>query len=81
MELESEKRKYHPHITLGRQVLMDIHTDDMIIPYSEGKLIVDSLINTKETKFVSIKRAGHNDIFSFTNEYSSGLKDFVNTIS
>ncbi|OLS19336.1 MAG: hypothetical protein HeimC2_41720 [Candidatus Heimdallarchaeota archaeon LC_2] len=66
---------------ITKPVLVIHGTDDMIIPHSEGKLIIDSLINTVETRFVSISRAGHNDIFSFTNEYSNGLKEFVAKIN
>ncbi len=66
---------------ITKPVLVIHGTDDMIIPHSEGKLIIDSLINAVETRFISISRAGHNDIFSFTKEYSNGLKEFVAKIN
>ncbi|MCH4886605.1 RNA 2',3'-cyclic phosphodiesterase [Acidaminobacter sp. JC074] len=31
-DLPFEKRKYHPHITMGRQVILDIQTNDFMIP-------------------------------------------------
>lgn len=31
-DLIYEKRKYHPHITLGRQVLLDMSIQDFVIP-------------------------------------------------
>ncbi|MHA2031940.1 MAG: alpha/beta hydrolase [Candidatus Kariarchaeaceae archaeon] len=66
---------------IERPTLVMHGTHDRIIPYSEGELIVSSLINSKSTKFVSIDGAGHNDIFSFAQEYQEGLLAFVRSIA
>lgn len=51
-ELKHEDRKYHPHITLGRQVLLDIQTDDIIIPASKLKLHSLALMHSHRIKDV-----------------------------
>jgi pimeloyl-ACP methyl ester carboxylesterase len=53
-------------------------TDDFIIPYYQGKLIYENLPNDIEKSFVSIEDAGHNNIFSFEDEYTTPLKEFIN---
>ena len=52
-------------------------TDDWIIPYYQGKLIHENLPNEIEKFFVSIEGAGHNNIFSFEDEYTTPLKEFI----
>lgn len=66
--------------TITKPVLVIHGTDDMILPYSEGKLIFESLVNTKEPRLVTINGAGHNDIFSFVDVYSRGLEEFVKKV-
>ena len=61
-----------------RKPVLAIHgTQDEIIPFEEGKLIYDNCEGI-EKKLVLIEGAGHNDIFSFKNEYTTPLKDFIN---
>lgn len=52
-------------------------TLDEIIPYSEGEMIYNSLVNSKDSKFITIEGAGHNNIFSFSREYQDGLRTFI----
>ncbi len=62
-----------------RKPVLAIHgTQDEIIPFEEGKLIYDNICEGIEKKLVLIEGAGHNDIFSFKNEYTTPLKDFIN---
>ena len=61
-----------------RKPVLIIHgTQDWIIPCEEGKLIYNSVFEEIEKKLVLIEGAGHNDIFSFKNEYTLPLKDFI----
>ena len=61
-----------------RKPVLIIHgTQDWIIPCDEGKLIYDNIIDGIEKRLVLIDGAGHNDIFSFKNEYTIPLKDFI----
>jgi len=52
-------------------------TNDYIIPNSEGKLLYDSLPEGVEKRLVMIEDAGHNDIFSYEEEYFTTLKEFI----
>lgn len=52
-------------------------TQDWTIPYEEGKLIYESIPKNIEKKLVLIEGAGHNNIFSFKEEYIIPLKDFI----
>ena len=52
-------------------------TSDGIIPYSESQLLYQNLPNSVEKKLVLINEAGHNNIFSFKQEYFLPLSDFV----
>jgi len=51
-ELPCEKRKYHPHITLGRQVILDIKTDDFMIPPLNLQLDSLALMHSHRVKDV-----------------------------
>lgn len=53
-------------------------TNDFIIPYPQGKLIFENIPEEVEKKLVLIEGAGHNDIFSYEEEYLTPLNDFVN---
>ena len=53
-------------------------TDDWIIPYYQGKLIYENLSEEIDKRLISIEGAGHNNIFSFENEYATPLKEFIN---
>jgi len=52
-------------------------TTDWIIPYSESQLLYQNLPHSIEKKLVLINEAGHNNIFSFKQEYFLPLSDFV----
>ena len=52
-------------------------TQDWIIPYNEGKLIYECIPEGVEKKLVLIEGAGHNNIFSFREEYTRPLKEFI----
>lgn len=52
-------------------------TNDWIIPNSEGKLLYNSLPGDIDKEFILIEGAGHNNIFSFTDEYFQSLKNFI----
>ncbi len=61
-----------------RKPVLVIHgTQDWIIPYDEGKLIYECIPDGIEKKLVLIEGAGHNNIFSFGEEYTTPLKDFI----
>ena len=61
-----------------KKPILIIHgTQDWIIPSDEGKLIYDNVFEGIEKKLVLIEGAGHNNIFSFKNEYNTPLKDFI----
>jgi pimeloyl-ACP methyl ester carboxylesterase len=51
---------------------------DWIIPKYQGKLIFENLPDGIEKKLVIIEGAGHNNIFSYENEYITPLKEFIN---
>ncbi|TFF97643.1 MAG: hypothetical protein EU547_03800 [Promethearchaeota archaeon] len=52
-------------------------TNDWIIPNSEGQLLYDSLPDNIYKRFILIEGAGHNNIFSFTEEYFQPLEEFI----
>lgn len=52
-------------------------SNDWIIPKSEGTLLFNSLTDNIEKKFVLIEGAGHNDIFSYSEEYFQPLEEFI----
>ena len=60
-----------------KPVLVIHGTQDRIIPYDEGKLIYGCISDGVEKKLVLIEGAGHNNIFSFREEYTAPLKDFI----
>lgn len=52
-------------------------TADWIVPYEEGELIYETIPEGVYKKLISIEGAGHNNIFSFQDEYFPPLKEFV----
>jgi len=52
-------------------------TMDWIIPCVEGKDIFNLLPDKIEKELILIEGAGHNDIFSYKNEYFTPLKEFI----
>ena len=52
-------------------------TMDWIIPNDEANVIYDAVPEGVEKKLIMIEGAGHNDIFSFQNEYFKPLKEFI----
>ena len=60
-----------------KSVLIIHGTQDRIIPYNEGELIYECIPDGIEKKLVLIEGAGHNDIFSFREEYTNPLKEFI----
>ncbi|MFX1502695.1 MAG: alpha/beta hydrolase [Promethearchaeota archaeon] len=60
-----------------KPVLIIHGTEDWIIPYDEGKLIYENIPEGVEKKLVLIEGAGHNNIFSFIEEYTTPLKEFI----
>ncbi|MFW9878269.1 MAG: alpha/beta hydrolase [Candidatus Thorarchaeota archaeon] len=60
-----------------KPVLIIHGTEDWIIPSDEGKLIYECLPPGIEKKLVLIDGAGHNNIFSFRDEYITPLKEFI----
>ena len=61
-----------------KPVLVIHGTVDWIIPSYQGKLIYENIPEGVEKKLVSIEGAGHNNIFSFEDEYITPLKEFIN---
>ncbi|TFG25206.1 MAG: alpha/beta fold hydrolase [Promethearchaeota archaeon] len=53
-------------------------TMDWIIPKEEANVIYDAIPEEVEKKLIMIEGAGHNNIFSFENEYFEPLKEFIN---
>ena len=64
-------------IKFQKPVLIIHGTEDWIIPFEEGKLIYECIPEGVEKKLVLIEGAGHNNIFSFKDEYTTPLKDFI----
>ncbi|MFX0000819.1 MAG: alpha/beta hydrolase [Candidatus Hodarchaeota archaeon] len=62
---------------LQKPVLIIHGTQDWIIPCDEGKLIFDNIPEGVEKKLILIEGAGHNNIFSFREEYTNPLKEFI----
>jgi len=60
-----------------KPVLVIHGTEDWIIPSSEGKLIYENIPDGVEKELVLIEGAGHNNIFSFKEEYITPLKQFI----
>ncbi len=60
-----------------KPVLVIHGTNDWIIPYQQGKLIYENVPEGVEKKMVLIEGAGHNNIFSFKEEYTTPLKEFI----
>ncbi|MHA2390425.1 MAG: alpha/beta hydrolase [Promethearchaeota archaeon] len=61
-----------------RKPVLVIHgTTDFIIPFYQGKLIYENIPEDVEKKLVLIEGAGHNNIFSFEDEYIIPLKEFI----
>ncbi len=60
-----------------KPVLIIHGTMDWIIPNDESKVIYDALPEEVEKKLVMIEGAGHNDIFSYQDEYFLPLKEFI----
>ena len=58
-------------------VLIIHGTSDSIVPYKHGQILFDALPDTIEKQLVSIEGAGHNNIFQFTEEYFTPLKNFI----
>jgi hypothetical protein len=52
-------------------------TMDYIISCEEGKKIYDAIPKNVEKEIVLIEGAGHNDIFSYENQYFNPLKQFI----
>lgn len=53
-------------------------TLDWIIPSYQGKLIYEALPDGIEKQLVMIEGAGHNNIFSYEDEYITPLREFIN---
>ena len=64
-------------VRFQKPVLVIHGTEDWIIPFEEGKLIYDCIPSGIEKKLVLIEGAGHNNIFSFKDEYTTPLKEFI----
>ena len=61
-----------------KPVLVIHGTRDFIIPHLQGKLIYENIPDEVEKRLVLIEGAGHNDIFSFEDEYITPLREFIN---
>jgi hypothetical protein len=61
-----------------KPVLVIHGTNDFIIPSSQGQLIYESIPKGVEKKLILIEGAGHNNIFSYEDEYLEPLKEFIN---
>ena len=60
-----------------KPVLVIHGTEDWTIPFDEGKLIYNCVPEGIEKKLVLIEGADHNNIFSFKDEYTTPLKEFI----
>ncbi len=60
-----------------KPVLVIHGTVDWIIPYYQGKMIYENIPEEVEKNLVSIEGAGHNNIFSFEDDYITPLKEFI----
>lgn len=61
-----------------RKPVLVIHgTLDWIIPHTQGKLIYENIPEGIEKQIVLIEGAGHNNIFSYEEEYIIPLREFI----
>ncbi|MFX1454641.1 MAG: alpha/beta hydrolase [Promethearchaeota archaeon] len=60
-----------------KPVLVIHGTNDFIIPSFQGELIFKNIPEKVEKKLVLIEGAGHNNIFSYEEEYINPLKKFI----
>jgi pimeloyl-ACP methyl ester carboxylesterase len=60
-----------------KPVLIIHGTQDWIIPSDEGELIYINIPEGVEKQLVLIEGAGHNNIFSFKEDYTTPLKHFI----
>ncbi len=60
-----------------KPVLIIHGTMDWIIPSNEAQVIFNAIPENIEKKLVLIEGAGHNDIFSYKDEYFTPLKEFI----
>ena len=60
-----------------KPVLIIHGTRDWIIPNDEAQLIYDAIPENVDKNLIMIDGAGHNDIFSFQEEYFEPLKKFI----
>ncbi len=60
-----------------KPVLIIHGTMDWIIPSDEAQIIYNALPEDLEKKLILIDGAGHNNIFSFKDEYFASLKEFI----
>ncbi len=73
-----EKYSNDTRVKLFKKPTLIIHgTMDWIIPCDEGKLLYNSIPDGIEKKLIMIEGAGHNNIFSYKEEYFKPLKEFV----
>ncbi|MBY8990707.1 MAG: alpha/beta fold hydrolase [Candidatus Lokiarchaeota archaeon] len=80
-EINPESLSEYSNDTRIRKILkpiLVIHgTVDWIIPSTQGKLIYENIFEGIEKKLVLIEGAGHNDIFSYEDEYLTPLTVFI----
>jgi len=60
-----------------KPVLIIHGTKDWIIPNDEAQLIYDAIPENVDKNLIMIDGAGHNDIFSYQEEYFNPLKKFI----
>ncbi|MGV9204434.1 MAG: alpha/beta hydrolase [Promethearchaeia archaeon] len=63
---------------ITKPVLILHGSNDWIVPIKEGKKIYNVLPADIDKKFIEIKGANHNTMFSFQEKYFSALSNFVN---
>ncbi|MFX0007791.1 MAG: alpha/beta hydrolase [Promethearchaeota archaeon] len=61
-----------------KSVLIIHGTQDFLIPYTESESIYNHIPEGVEKKLILIEGADHNNIFSFKEEYTAPLKEFIN---
>lgn len=61
----------------SKPVLVIHGTADWIIPSFQGKLIYENVPNGIEKELILIEGAGHNNIFSYGDEYLTPMKEFI----
>ena len=62
----------------SKPVLVIHGTADWIIPSIQGKLIYENIPDGIEKELILIEGAGHNNIFSYEDEYLTPMKEFIN---